>query len=81
MAKHWYIYANNKFIAESAGCTVCLNQCPAIKYVTDLIDNVVYEPLVNREFNVKLSQVCDPVVLKQNVIKICDTCELRAKQH
>ena len=79
MAKHWYMYANNNLIAESAGCIVCLNECPAIQYVTNLIDNVIYEPLVNREFNVKMKSVCDPEALKQNVLKICNACQKKSR--
>jgi hypothetical protein len=79
MAKHWYMYANNKFIAESAGCTVCLNQCPAIQYVSDMIAKVIYEPLVNREFNIKAESVCDPDALKQHVLKVCAACQQKSK--
>ncbi len=79
MAKHWYMYVNDKFITESVGCIVCLNKCPAVRYAEDSKNDVVYEPLVNQEFNINVKQVACPDTFKRDVLKICNACKQRLR--
>jgi hypothetical protein len=75
------MYANDDFIAKSERCAVNMQQCPAIEYADSVGIKVVYEPVINRGFNVLFKPVVEPIALKNKILTICNGCQFKGKQH
>lgn len=74
MAKHWYLYANNEFIGHAECCKVRVSNCPAVNFAEHVGVRIVYEPLINRGFNVLFKPTLDTQAFKDKIMRICDDC-------
>ncbi|MBO4480302.1 MAG: hypothetical protein J5742_01590 [Alphaproteobacteria bacterium] len=79
MVKKWYMYAGKEFITQSNECGVRMQDCPAIEYVDSIDIKVVYEPVINRGFNVYFKSIEEPIALKNKILSICNTCPNKSK--